>query len=114
MKIYQIYIVISLYFCYEFQQKTFFDTFNKKIEQKQNNEQKNTSVSSSSETVPLKNATPSHIITIDDDESSPIPEPPKKLLAKSSKVRNKLHRIHYVIIILVFITNEGQKTSTTY
>ena len=100
MKIYQIYIVISLYFCYEFQQKTFFDTFNKKIEQKQTNEQQKTSVSgqtSSSESTPsvTKTAAPSQIITIDDDEPSPIPEPPKKLLAKPSKVRNNLLLINY-------------------
>ena len=99
-----------MHFCYESKQKTFFDTFNKKIKQKQTNEQQNTSVrgqTSSSE------STPSQIITIDDDEPSPIPQPSKKLLAKSSKVRDKLHRIQYLIIIIV-TTNEGQKTSTTY
>jgi len=86
---------MTLYEFYEPEQKTFFDTFNTKIEQKKSSEPQNSSALPSSKTISpspktlspsTKNITSPPIITID-DESSSIPQPPKKL-AKSSKVCN--------------------------
>ena len=101
---------MTLYVFYETVQKTFFDTFNKKIEQKKSSEPQNSSALPSSKTIspspkPLspstKNITSPPIITIDDEESSSRPQPPKKL-AKSSKVCNRPLRNSHDVIILVF------------
>ena len=102
---------------YEPEQKTFFDTFNKKIEQKKSSEPQNLSALPSSKTISpspktlspsTKNITSSPIITIDDDESSSIPQPPKKL-AKSSKVCNWPLRNSHDVIILVFTPFKASK-----